>query len=78
MCFLALCRKILAFSCCDAEFCRKSRDMKKENEFERVCSLLLDEAESGMSLPAISLETENMFYETFGMSAEDICGEICK
>ena len=46
--------------------------MKSEKEFEETCRMMLDDRWTGNNVPEMSLEVENLFYEKFGMSAEEI------
>jgi hypothetical protein len=46
--------------------------MKTEKEFEKACSIMLKVKWTCNTMPEIPTEVENMFYENFGMSAEEI------
>ena len=46
--------------------------MKTKMEFEKTCSMMLEDKWACNMMPEISAEVENMFYENFGMSAEEI------
>ena len=46
--------------------------MKTEKEFEQACNMMLEDRWSCNAMPEMSTEVENMFYENFGMSAEEI------
>ena len=46
--------------------------MKTEKEFEKSCSVMLKVKWTCNTMPEIPTEVENMFYENFGMSAEEI------
>lgn len=46
--------------------------MKTEKEFEETCCMMLDGKWACNAMPEISTEVENMFYQNFGMSAEEI------
>ena len=46
--------------------------MKSEKEFEETCRMMLDDRWASNSVPEMSTEVENLFYENFGMSAEEI------
>lgn len=46
--------------------------MKTEKEFEETCRMMLDGKWACNAMPEIATEVENMFYQNFGMSAEEI------
>ena len=46
--------------------------MKAEKKFEEVCRMMMEDRWSCDTLPEISADVENMFYENFGMSAEEM------
>ena len=46
--------------------------MKSEKEFEETCRMMLDDRWASNSVPEMSTEVENLFYENFGLSAEEI------
>ena len=46
--------------------------MKAEKKFEEVCRMMLENRWSCDTLPEISADVENMFYENFGMSAQEM------
>ena len=46
--------------------------MKTEKEFEETCRMMLEGRWASNNIPEISTEVENLFYDNFGMSAEEI------
>ena len=46
--------------------------MKTEKEFEETCRMMLEGRWTSNNIPEISTEVENLFYDNFGMSAEEI------
>ena len=46
--------------------------MKTEKEFEETCRMMLEDRWACNALPEMPTEVENMFYDNFGMSAEEI------
>ena len=46
--------------------------MKSKKDFEEICRLLLEDRWAENAMPEISAEMDNLFYEKFGMSAEEI------
>ena len=46
--------------------------MKTEKDFEETCRMMLEDKWSCNSMPEMSTEVENLFYQNFGMSAEEI------
>jgi len=54
------------------------REMVANNEFESLCGLLLDGTRCHGALPEMSVETVGLFYEYFGMSAEEMQEMFCK
>jgi hypothetical protein len=53
-------------------FFKNKYNMKTEKEFEKACSIMLKVKWTYNTMPEIPTEVENMFYENFGMSAEEI------
>lgn len=46
--------------------------MKTEKDFEETCRMMLEDKWACNAMPQISTDVENMFYENFGMSAEEM------
>ena len=55
----------------------KEKNMKTEKEFEETCRMMLEDRWSCNAMPEMSAEVENMFYDNFGMSAEEINDVFC-
>lgn len=52
--------------------------MRTNKEFESVCRLLMNGARCQRAITEISVETDNLFYENYGMSAEDVQDMLCR
>lgn len=46
--------------------------MKTKMEFERTCSQMMEDRWSCNIMPELPTKVENMFYENFGMSAQEM------
>ena len=46
--------------------------MKTEKDFEETCRMMLEDKWACNAMPEMSTEVENLFYQNFGMSAEEI------
>lgn len=52
--------------------------MRTSKEFESVSRLLINGARCQRVIAEISVETDNLFYENYGMSAEDVQDMLCR
>jgi len=52
--------------------------MRTNTEFEQFCSLLMDGARCHGAMPEMSVDTGNLFYENYGMSAEEVQEMFCR
>lgn len=52
--------------------------MEVMTEFENLCKMLLEGVPCFEKMDDISVEVENLFYENFGLSSEDIRREFCR
>ena len=55
----------------------KGGNMKTEKEFEETCRMMLEDRWSCNAMPEMSADVQNMFYDNFGMSAEEINEVLC-